>query len=477
MALLVMSLIAATCTSGSNGSQHRESSSPRSALAVVSEDPYSDPTTYHRTETEPDSFAFGSTIVSTFHVGKGRDCSATNLGWSVSTDAGSTWTDGLLPGTTAHATPPGPWERATDPVVAYDAKHETWLVQGLGRLPSCKPGRTVFVSRSTDGARTFGEPVVIKAPKGSQDFDKNWIACDNTPASPFYGHCYAQWDDEGNHLALHMSTSIDGGLTWIDTEVPRDTHVFGGQPLIQPDGTVIMPILACCEAGLAAFVSTDGGRSFTGPGINDARPGFGDLAQSQVLGGLTIGNEGQIISADIDAAGKVYVVWHDCRFRDGPDQACGPNDIVMSTTTDGRHWSQAFRIPIDARTSTVDHFLPAIGVDPTTSGSSAHLGVVYYFYPEANCDIDTCELSVGFASSTDGGVTWKSRRLAGPFRNTWLPATDDGYFVGDYVSVSFVDGKAIPVFTVASEGECELGRTSCQTWIASGTISLAETSN
>ena len=133
--------------------------------------------------------------------------------------------------------------------------------------------------------------------------------------------------------------------------------------------------------------------------------------------------------------------------------------------------------PIDARTSTVDHFLPAIGVDPTTSGSSAHLGVVYYFYPEANCDIDTCELSVGFASSTDGGVTWNSRRLAGPFRNTWLTATDDGYFVGDYVSVSFVDGKAIPVFTVASEGECELGRTSCQTWIASGTISLAETSN
>jgi hypothetical protein len=437
-------------------------------LAVVSEDPYTDPTTYHRTETEPDSFAFGSTIVSAFHVGKGRDCSATNLGWSVSTDAGSTWTDGLLPSTTAHATPPGPWDRATDPVVAYDAKHQTWLVQGLGRLPACKPGRIIFVSRSTDGARTFGEPVVIKAPKGSQNFDKNWIACDNTPASPFYGHCYAQWDDEGegSDLRLHMSTSTDGGLTWVEASVPKDTHVLNGHPLTQPDGTVIMPIFDDRAQGLEAFVSTDGGRTFTGPRI------FGDLTQSQVLGALVIGNG---ISADIDAAGKVYVVWHDCRFREGPEQSCGPNDIVMTTTTDGRHWSRVFRIPIDPRTSTVDHFLPAIGVDPMTSGSSAHLGIVYYFYPNANCSIDTCELSVGFVSSTDGGATWNPQRLAGPFRNTWLPATDAGYFVGDYVSVSFVDGKAIPVFTVAAEGECEVGRISCHTWIASATISLADT--
>jgi hypothetical protein len=450
---------------------------------VVSEDPYDDPSTYHRTEAEPDSFAFGSTIVSAFMVGKGRDCSATNLGWSVSTDAGATWTDGLLPGTTVHATPPGPWERALDPVVAYDAKHDTWLVQGLGRLPSCEPGRSVFVSRSTDGARTFGEPVVIKAPKGSEDFDVGRIACDNTPTSPFYGHCYAQWDDEGHHSRPHMSTSTDGGLTWSDAMVPAYTRAFGGQPQIHPDGTVIMPIHAClaatvrpgdqgCEAGLAAFVSSDGGRSYRGPGIEDLGPGFVDLASSQVLGALEPGGR-QPITADIDAEGKVYVAWHDCRFRKAQGEPCGPNDIVMSTTTDGRRWSPVSRIPIDPTTSSVDHFFPAIGIDPGTSGSSAHIGVVYYFYPDANCDIDTCELSVGFVSSTDGGATWNSRRLAGPFRNTWFPATDNGYFAGDYFSVSFVDGKAIAVFTVADEGECELGKVSCHTWIASATIPLS----
>jgi hypothetical protein len=177
-----------------------------------------------------------------------------------------------------------------------------------------------------------------------------------------------------------MGTSTDGGLTWADAMVPAQTLVFNGQPLIQPDGTVILPILACCSAGLAAFVSTNGGRSYRGPEIDDAGPGFGDTSPSQVLGGLGM-SDGHQISADIDARGKVYVVWHDCRFRNDPDQPCGPNDIVMSTTTNGRHWSPAFRIPIDPTTSSVDHFLPAIGVDHTTSGASAHIGVVYYFYP------------------------------------------------------------------------------------------------
>jgi hypothetical protein len=97
-------------------------------LVVVSEDPYSNPGTYHRTEVEPHSESFGSMIVSAFQAGRSHRCGASNLGWSRSSDAGSTWTDGFLPDTTIHATPPGSWKRATDPVVAYDAKHDAWLV-------------------------------------------------------------------------------------------------------------------------------------------------------------------------------------------------------------------------------------------------------------------------------------------------------------------------------------------------------------
>ena len=80
----------------------------------------------------------------------------------------------------------------------------------------------------------------------------------------------------------------------------------------------------------------------------------------------------------IDANGQVYVVWPDCRFRSG----CSSNDIVMSTSTDGVKWSDPQRIPIDAVTSTVDHFLPSIAIDPSTAGSTAHLALVLSLLPQ-----------------------------------------------------------------------------------------------
>src|SRR5439155_25065257 len=101
------------------------------------------------------------------------------------------------------------------------------------------------------------------------------------------------------------------------------------------------------------------------------------------------------------------------------------NDMVMTTSTDGLNWTPVRRIPIDATTGTgADHFIAGIGVDPTTSGNTAHLGLTYYFYPNGNCTSATCQLSVGFVSSTDGGNGWSGpTTLAGPMTISWLPNT------------------------------------------------------
>jgi len=448
---------------------HGERARPQtdSNLAVVSEDPYTNETSFHRTEAEPDTYAIDSTIVSAFQAGKFPHGGSSNLGWSVSTNAGVTWKAGFLPSTTTRADPPGRWRRVTDPSVAYDVKHGVWMIFGLESFFQ----DTVFVSRSTEGAQTFGAPAIVQTSEpGKHNFDKTWITCDNTPTSPFYGHCYTQWDDEAHHLRLHVSTTTDGGLTWTKADIRKDTWVLDGHPLVQPDGTVIMPIDQCCPTRIDAFISTDGGRSFRGHGTDySGRLAIRNVRASVASGNLRMNTEPPAITADIDASGKIYVVWPDCRFRRG----CSQNDVVMSTTVDGRHWSETMRVPIDPRTSSVDHFFPSIGVDPATSGSSAHIGIVYYFYPDADCAETTCDLSVGFASSTDGGSTWATQQLAGPFNNTWLPLTEAGYFVGDYFDVSFMGGKAVAVFTAAAEGTCELGDvTSCNTWEASATIPI-----
>src|SRR6185437_1831331 len=201
---------------------------------------------------------------------------------------------------------------------------------------------------------------------------------------------------------LKMSTSTDGGLTWgpaLDTG--NQATGFAGQPVVQPNGTVIVVAPNSGQTQLSAWRSLDGGASWTSI-IRVAD----DITHSPV-GDLRSG----LPSAEIDAAGKVYVVWQDCRFR----AKCTSNDLVLSTSTDGKKWTVPSRIPIDSVTSGFDHFIPGLGVDPTTAGATAKLGLTYYFYRNAACGND-CQLEVGYIQSVDGGATWSTpTELAGPF--------------------------------------------------------------
>lgn len=410
-------------------------------ITVVSRDPYSNLNSFHRTEVEPDTYSFGNTVMGTFQVGRFQDGGASNIGWVVSTDGGIAWTSGFLPNTTVVAQPPGPWDRATDPSVAYDAAHGVWMVNILAMTGTT--GRAILVSRSTDSGLTFGSPVTAAATNGF--FDKNWITCDNTPNSPFYGTCYTEWDDVNGGNQVHVSRSTDGGLTWAPSAMPA-AAVVGGQPVVQPNGTVVMPIDNGSESAVISFVSQNGGVSFQGP-----------FSVSSIVSHLVAGNLRihELPSAEVDANGTVYTVWNDCRFRAG----CASNDIVMSTSTNGQTWTPVVRIPIDPASSTVDHFLPGIGVEPGTGGATAHLGLLYYYYPVASCTTATCQLTVGFIESFDGGASWTSPvQVFGGMRTPWLPLTTQGYMVGDYMSTSFVGGLAYPVFMIAREGTCQLGQ-------------------
>jgi hypothetical protein len=155
---------------------------------------------------------------------------------------------------------------------------------------------------------------------------------------------------------------------------------------------------------------------------------------------------GPLPSAAVDGAGTIWVMWEDCRFRAG----CSTNDLVYSTSSDGVNWSAVTRVPIDDTSSTVDHFIPGIGIDPATSGATAHVGIHYYYYSQSNCTPATCLLSVGFISSANGGSTWNAPvSLTGPMLLTWLPTSQNGLMVGDYIATVFTNGVPHGVFAVA----------------------------
>ncbi len=400
----------------------------------ISSDPFTQATcaasatTNHHTEVEPDTYSNGSTIVATFQVGRVSDGGSCDIGFATSTNNGGAWTNGLLPGTTTFEG--GTYDRISDPSVAFDASHNTWLISSLALTGAS--GAAVLVSQSTNGGTTWANPVTVNKTSG---VDKNWIVCDNTSSSPFYGHCYVEWDNNAAGNLLQMSTSTNGGTSW-SAPATNNTGVIGGQPVVRPDGTVIVPIDNANETAIGAFNSTNGGASWS------AVTTIATIRHHTVAGNL---REGPLPSAEIDGAGTVYVAWTDCRFR----RACKTNDLVISHSLNstGTSWSSVSRVPIDATKSGIDHFIPGLAVNKATSGSTVQLGLTYYFYPSGST-----QLSVGFISSTNAGSTWSiPQTIISGMPTGWLATTTQGRMVGDYISTSYgSDNLAHGVFATAS---------------------------
>jgi hypothetical protein len=401
-------------------------------------------TTNHHADVEPDSFASGSTIVAAYQVGRIYDGGACAIGFSTSTNNGASWTSGLLPGITKWSGA-GTNDRATDASVAYDARHNVWLISSLTLLEAGGlHGNAVVTSRSADGGLTWSTPFTTAT---GGDLDKNWIVCDNTATSQFYGRCYTEWDDHGNGNLLKMSVSSDGGQTW-SAAASNNTGVIGGQPVVTPTGTVIVPIDNANETAVGAFNSTNGGASWS------ATTTIATIRHHRVAGSL---REGPLPSAEIDGAGTVYVAWTDCRFR----QSCRVNDIVLSHSLNatGTSWSTITRVPIDSTGTRIDHFIPGLAVNRATSGASAQLGLTYYFYPAGST-----QLSVGVTTSANGGNTWSTpQTVVSGMSSSWAANTSQGRMVGDYISTSYgSDNLAHGIFGSALTPTTG-GSTSCTT--------------
>jgi hypothetical protein len=120
-------------------------------------------------------------------------------------------------------------------------------------------GAAVVTSRSTDGGLHWSSPVTTAT---GANLDKNWIACDTTSSSPFFGNCYTEFDDTTNGNRLKMSRSTNGGVSWGAALNTGDAASgLGGQPVVRPNGTVLVPFLSS-SGQIRSFRSVDGGASW-----------------------------------------------------------------------------------------------------------------------------------------------------------------------------------------------------------------------
>jgi len=395
------------------------------------------------TRVETDTFAWGSTVVSAFQVGRStKGYGAAAIGWATSTNDGRTWSHGLLPGLTLSSPTPNPnYPLVVNQSVAYDARHQTWLIPSVTYVASGTAfhEKALMVNTSLNG-KTWN----VATTAVSTNVDKAWGVCDNTATSPYYGSCYVAYSQLDSQLAMAVVTSTDGGLTWSSpVQVPDglggNARGYNVVPVVRPDGTVVV-VATDVNNGrnnsqLLAFTSADGGATWSVP------TPFATVQLHTVVKGLRAFNKPTV---DVDVTGRVSVLWADCRFETG----CAANDLVLASSNDGITWSLPAQLPLQPGSGATDQFDPGLAVAPGTSGATAQLSVVYYtLVPCATTCIDA-----RYATSYDGGATWSAPYTvnSAPIPTTWLANSPFGRMVGDYNSVSFVHGSAVTVLPLAT---------------------------
>ena len=152
-------------------------SAPASAavpLVQLSSDPFTNTTSQHRTQVEPDTFSFGSTIVSAFQVGRFFDGGSSDIGFATSNNGGASWTTAFCPAS-----------RPRGGATAGPA---------IRRSPTTRARRLADLlagSRGTGGRcarqplhRRRDSPGATRSRDRHAALDKDWIVCDNPAAEP-----------------------------------------------------------------------------------------------------------------------------------------------------------------------------------------------------------------------------------------------------------------------------------------------------
>jgi hypothetical protein len=376
--------------------------------------------------------------VAVSHDGRYPDGGAVDISYAWTHDGGRSWHHAPMPYLTKAVG--GTWDRVSDPVVAFGPDGTVYVSTLLISL-DCPSA--VGVSRSTDGGRTFGPPVLAHfSDSCAYSDDKNWLVVDTSARSPHRGRLYQFWtpflaDAEGNYFASPQVVrwSDDRGRHWSRTVNVSATDVFtqNSQPMIQPDGAITDAYLNFgADGGREGPESRIGAEVERAPAPTAAAAPTGDLmvARTSHDGGATWSRETTIThdagegpagvrcclpSATADPrTGRLYAAW----------DSASPGAVKLSTSTDGRHWSA----PVRVNRETV------AGLDHVNVDVSAYAGRVFVSYGTRDTTVQGGRfIQQRVSASYDGGAHFRSPVSLGPLSDLRYAAQAGGAFPGDYI--------------------------------------------
>jgi hypothetical protein len=363
----------------------------------------------------------------------------------------------------------GDYGRSSDPWVSWAPNGDLWSISLSVDQTTAR--NAILVSRMRHGESTWSEPTTLKfdnsrtgIPQGNNFNDKESLTADRT--DPSGNLVYAVWDrfvspnqnaplpalenSRSFHEPVWFSRTTNGAAdspTWQTREIfdpGAQNGTISNQIVVTPDGTLVdgfylfkthqqkggnfIAVIRSTDKGAtwskkAIIVSPSAAIGETDPEPINCRPFItGDPPCTIVR------SDGVIVDLAVDYSsgphhGRMYMTWQD--HQDNPN---GDDLILLSYSDDGgQTWSNPVKVndtPSDAFTDQA--FEPTVHVN-----DDGVVAVSYYDFRNDVSGDGQLTTDEWIAHSHDGGATWASDHLRGPFDLHQAPYAR-GYFVGDY---------------------------------------------
>lgn len=369
-------------------------------------------------------------------------------------DGGRSWTLGNGPAKESSADDCG------DPSIAADADGNFYYAFLDGRVSAGGfiDGFDVVVARSTDGGVTF--PTFSVAFREPPDFtglspDKELIAVDNRPASPFIGNIYLSWTAFGPEgIQIVVQVSRDRGASWsepapisrlVSYTLPEE--VQGSFSIVAPDGTAYVfysdSSWATLREDIKFVKSADGGRTWSRPVnalsnlpapsqfvLKNADRSFGQEENVGIISNA-------FPSVAIGPGGAIYLAWADfsagsCTFLAVGRNPCVNSDVRLSVSRNGgKSWSAPLKVT-DEKNAT-DQFMPTLSVNPD--------GLLSIMWLDKRLDADNENYDVFYTNTADGKTFLRNVRVTSE-----TSVIGKYNWAGDYNGMAAISGAVVPAW-------------------------------
>jgi BNR/Asp-box repeat len=365
-----------------------------------------------------------------------------------------------------------------DPSVAYSRRDHAFYMGQLCFFRTLPYSEVqIYVSRDNGRTWTPGRAAARAATNfdyatGTVDTsifnDKDYIAVDNSPASPHYGRLYVGYT-KFHMLPSGFSDYCPLQLSYTDTvnmnnpsltvfqHTPIQPDNPGGDgtgtsanqyftPQVEKNGALDVAFMSeDCNDSYDPHIlfqrSTNGGQSFLPNAVQVDKPGqymdFLNAARDDTLPPTHFRAPNTPSLAYNPRTGSLTFL-----YQNNINRAVSKADISFQRSTDGgQHWSNMRFLSVtpSGHPAPNDQFFPWI--------AAASNGNLYAIWFDRRLDPANIRINTWEARSANDGVTWTSRRISTRSWNPNLGFFSSGAFIGDYNGIAVSATNVYPVWT------------------------------